>query len=161
MGLLPITEYFAAGYGGEVLISVRVDATREKMYRAVAEEEIRPPRVLAVIRIGVVDREILAWQVRGVAGCGDQGFVEVRIVVGGAGGRGIGLGGGYGRVPRGASCSGHGAGPGAGGMVAGALADDNGVAQTIDDASDIRLAVAIKQAVGGRTGGAGQAVVSD
>ncbi len=46
-------------------------------------------------------------------------------------------------------------------MVAGALADDNGVAHAVGDAGDVGFAVAIKQAIGGRAYGAGQAVVAD
>ena len=57
----------------------------EEMHRAVAEQEVRPlSRVHAVKRIGVEDREVGAGQVRGVAVGEDQGFAEVRIVVGGA-----------------------------------------------------------------------------
>ena len=43
-------------------------------------------------------------------------------------------------------------------MVAGALADENGVAQTVGDAGDSDLAVAIKQAVALFPGPADQSV---
>src|SRR5437870_2248906 len=129
-GRSPIAEQFAAGYGAEVLISVGVDAAAEEMHRAVAEQEVGSPGVKAVKHIRVEDREVGAGQVRGVAVAEDQGLVEVRIIVGRPGGRSVG-GGGLGRHPGGTSSSRDGAGEGAGGMVAGALADDDGVAQAV------------------------------
>src|SRR5438034_3121667 len=119
--LFPIAEHLAPRDGAEGLISDGINAAGEEMNRAVAEQEVRSLRVLAVKRIGVVNREVGAGQMCGVAMGEDEGLVEVRIVVGGSGGRSVGLGGGYGRVPSGASAARHGAGPGAGGMVTGAL----------------------------------------
>ena len=75
---------FAAGYGHQVLIRARVHAALEEMHRAVAEQEIASTWVHAPKRIGVEERVVAVGLVRGVAVAEAQGFVEVRIVVGGA-----------------------------------------------------------------------------
>ena len=54
------------------------------MHRAVAEQEIASTWVHGPKRIGVEYRVVAVGLVRGVAVAEAQGFVEVRIVVGGA-----------------------------------------------------------------------------
>src|SRR5262249_47546179 len=74
------------------------------------------------------------------------------------GGRVVGAGDRV-RHPGRAPAARHGAGPGTGGVVAGALADDDGVGQAVEDVGGSDLAVPVKQADAGLAVGAGQAVV--
>ena len=103
---------FAAGSGHEVLIRAWADATGEETHRAVAEQEIAPTRVLHFLGRSKTGLSLLGL-CRGVAVAEAQGFVEVRLVVGGAI-RYLGPGTekywgcpGQGSHPRGASCSRH------------------------------------------------------
>ena len=142
-GRSPIAEHFAAGYGAEVLIRVGVDAAGEEMHRAVAEQEVRSrpgacSKTYRGRRTGC-RRWAGAWRCRGRGPglrrsphCRRRSRCRYRA----PSGRGVGGGPGCGRHPGGAPSSRHGAGPGAGGMGAAALADDDGVAQTVGDVGD-------------------------
>src|SRR6516165_4431903 len=84
LGLLrnPIVGQLTACYRAQGLIGDGVDAAREKMHRAVAEQEIRSLRGMhAVKRIRVVKREVGAGQMCGVGMGQDPGLAPVRIVV--------------------------------------------------------------------------------
>src|SRR5262249_59642407 len=67
---------------------------------------------------------------------------------------------GVGRHPGGAPSSGCGGRPSAGGMVTGALTDDDRVAHPVSHVGDTSLAIAPKQADTGAAGTANQAVVT-
>ena len=116
-----------------------------------------PSRVHAVKRIGV-DRSgsrrwAGAWR---CSGPGPEPRQSLRCRRR-ARGRRVG-GGGLRRHPGGAASSRHCTGPGAGGVVAGAFADEDGVAHPVGDGGDIRAAVAIKHAAAGGAVKAGQTI---
>src|SRR5215471_6612734 len=157
----PVVSNFAAGDSAKGLISGWVNGARQEMHRAVAKQEIRPATgVVAVKRVRVEDRKVGAGQVRSIPVSEDQSFAKVRIVVPGSG-RGSVDGGGLSRHPGGAPSSGYRGGPGAGRMVAGALADNNGAARTVGNARECSLSVAPKQTAAGLTEWPGQAILSD
>src|SRR5271166_2877814 len=138
------------------------------MHRAVGEQEIASTWVHAPKHIGVVKRPVAVGLVREVAVGEAQGFVEVRIVVGGAislilalGGRSIGACPGCGSHPRGGPCSRHCADPGAWGVGAATLADGECVAQSVSDGGDARVTVAPKHADAGLAKPTGHAEASD
>src|SRR5271165_1428038 len=138
------------------------------MHRAVAEQEIASTWVHAPKHIGVVDRVVAVGLVREVAVGENQGFVEVRIVVGGAislilalGGRSIGGCPGYGSHPRGDPSSRHCADPCGWGVGGAALADEVRVAQSVTDGGDARVTIAPKYADAGRAKPTGHAHASD
>src|SRR6516162_7783709 len=119
---IPVVGHFTAGNGGQGLIDARVDAGGKKMDRAVAKKEIRSRwRVHAVERIGVENREVGTGQMCGVAVSQNKSFTPIGVVVSGSGGQRAGC---LPRHPGRAPSSRNGARPGAGRMVAGALANE-------------------------------------
>src|SRR5438270_11800073 len=86
-------------------------------------------------------------------------LTEVRVVICGPRRRRVRLRR-LGRHPRGAPAARIRAGPGAGRMVAGALARENRVAETVGNGREIDLAIAIERAAPGRTEDAGQPILT-